>query len=102
MVQEIQNLVRKLMEHVQTLIVVTVPPVPRLAENASHWKRLRIFNDRIKALDNGKRCSFGQHYYFIFRALSIFDTWKWIKIAGKIGMVEQCNCKRGLNVKQFF
>lgn len=55
MCSDIEALVLELIERgVRKLILLTIPPVPRLATSQDHWLRLKGFNDRIKGLHNGK------------------------------------------------
>lgn len=38
---------------VEKIIVLTIPPVPRLANSKKHWERLMAYNEFVKSLDNG-------------------------------------------------
>lgn len=52
---DIEALVLELIERgVRKLILLTIPPVPRLAASFDHWHRLKEFNNHIKGLHNGK------------------------------------------------
>jgi len=55
--KNMESLVLKLIERgVQSLIVLTVPPVPKLANSFDHWSRLKKFNNHIKSFHNGECC----------------------------------------------
>lgn len=38
---------------VTKLILLTIPPVPRLAKSYDHWYRLKEFNNHIKTRHDG-------------------------------------------------
>ncbi|XP_018900806.2 uncharacterized protein [Bemisia tabaci] len=59
MIDNMNSLVNLLLKErqVKKLILLTAPPVPKLAKVKSHWKCLRIFNDHIASLANGSSIS---------------------------------------------
>ncbi|KAF5300372.1 hypothetical protein FQR65_LT00993 [Abscondita terminalis] len=62
------SLVKFLEGITEHLVLLTVPPIPELAESVDHWVKLKTFNDKILSLANGKKV-------FAFDSASLFISY---------------------------
>lgn len=59
MCHELSSLVKSLQESASHIVILTLPPVPKLSFREDHWTKLEKYNKHILSLDNGKNIIVG-------------------------------------------
>lgn len=59
MCHELSSLVKSLQESASNIVILTLPPVPKLSFREDHWTKLDKYNKHILSLDNGKSIMVG-------------------------------------------